>query len=139
MIPPASSVGESATNPSPYAALLGPVVLGDELVAVIEVFQRPGASPGAQQGYLQFLAAVCELATEYERNRELQSLQDKAAVWGLFEDFMLRLLGANDRRSLAFAVRFRVPDRTLTDADVATLRQQAIDAVVAAHDAELRG
>ncbi len=42
------------------------------------------------------------------------------------------------RRSLAFALRFRLPDRTLTDADVATLRQQAIDAVIAAHEAELR-
>ena len=47
-------------------------------------------------------------------------------------------LGAG-RRSLAFALRFRAPDRTLTDAEVGTLRQQAIDAVVAAHGAELRG
>ena len=37
-------------------------------------------------------------------------------------------LGAG-RRSLAFALRFRAPDRTLTDAEVGTLRQQAIDAV----------
>jgi phenylalanyl-tRNA synthetase beta subunit len=32
-----------------------------------------------------------------------------------------------------------VADRTLTDAAVAELRQRAIDAVLAAHDAELRG
>jgi len=104
LLPPTSSASEAAGNPSPYSALLAPVILGEDLMAVIEIFQRPGASPAAQQGYPQFLAAVCELATEYERNRELQSLQDKAAVWGLFEDFMLRLLGATDRRSLAFAV-----------------------------------
>jgi phenylalanyl-tRNA synthetase beta chain len=42
------------------------------------------------------------------------------------------------RRSLAFRVRYRAPDRTLKDADVATLRQQAIDAVAEQHGANLR-
>ena len=56
----------------------------------------------------------------------------------LFDVFTSDAFGAG-RRSLAFALRFRVTDRTLTDADVAALRQRAIDAVVAAHDAELRG
>ena len=56
----------------------------------------------------------------------------------LFDVFTSGSFGAG-RRSLAFALRFRVGDRTLTDADVAALRQRAIDAVVAAHAAELRG
>jgi phenylalanyl-tRNA synthetase beta chain len=55
----------------------------------------------------------------------------------VFDDFRSEALGAG-RRSLAFALRFRAPDRTLTDADVAGLRQRAIDAVAAAHDAQLR-
>ena len=41
--------------------------------------------------------------------------------------------------SLAFTLRFRAPDRTLTDEEVGALRQAAIDAVVAQHGAELRG
>ena len=56
----------------------------------------------------------------------------------LFDVFTTDAFGPG-RRSLAFALRFRVPDRTLTDADVANLRQRAIDAVVAHHGAELRG
>jgi phenylalanyl-tRNA synthetase beta chain len=55
-----------------------------------------------------------------------------------FDEFTSDALGAG-RRSLAFALRFRAADRTLTDADVAALRSRAIDAVVAAHGAELRG
>ena len=55
----------------------------------------------------------------------------------LFDVFTSDAFGPG-RRSLAFALRFRVPDRTLTDAEVGGLRQQAIDAVLAAHDAELR-
>jgi phenylalanyl-tRNA synthetase beta chain len=42
------------------------------------------------------------------------------------------------RRSLAFRLRFRALERTLADTELARLRQAAIDAVVATHDAELR-
>jgi phenylalanyl-tRNA synthetase beta chain len=56
----------------------------------------------------------------------------------VFDEFRSNALGP-DRRSLAFALRFRAPDRTLTDTEIAGLRQAAIDSVIAAHDAELRG
>jgi phenylalanyl-tRNA synthetase beta chain len=42
-------------------------------------------------------------------------------------------------RSLAFRLRFCAMDRTLTDAEVAEVRQRAIDAVVAATGGALRG
>jgi len=42
------------------------------------------------------------------------------------------------RKSLAFALRLRAPDRTLTDADLAAARQRAVDAAAAATGAELR-
>ncbi len=44
-----------------------------------------------------------------------------------------------DARSLAYRLRLQATDRTLTDADVAAVRQWVIDAVVAAHAATLRG
>lgn len=56
----------------------------------------------------------------------------------VFDEFRSDTLGPA-RRSLAFALRFRAPDRTLTDAELGPLRQAAIDAVVVAHGAELRG
>jgi phenylalanyl-tRNA synthetase beta chain len=56
----------------------------------------------------------------------------------LFDVFRSDAVGAN-RRSVAFTLRFRAPDRTLTDAEVAELRRRCIDAVVHAHGAELRG
>jgi phenylalanyl-tRNA synthetase beta chain len=56
----------------------------------------------------------------------------------LFDVFRSETVGAG-RRSLAFALRFRAPDRTLTDDEVAQVRQRCIDAVVRAHGAELRG
>jgi phenylalanyl-tRNA synthetase beta chain len=43
------------------------------------------------------------------------------------------------RRSLAYRLRFEAHDRTLTDAEVADVRQRAIAAVEGAHGAQLRG
>jgi phenylalanyl-tRNA synthetase beta chain len=42
-------------------------------------------------------------------------------------------------RSLAYTVRLQAPDRTLTDAEVADIRNRLIDAVTARHGATLRG
>ncbi|HEX5588015.1 MAG TPA: phenylalanine--tRNA ligase subunit beta [Acidimicrobiia bacterium] len=55
-----------------------------------------------------------------------------------FDEFRGDALG-DGRRSLAFGLRFRSAERTLSEIDLATLRQRAIDAVVAEHDATLRG
>jgi phenylalanyl-tRNA synthetase beta chain len=55
-----------------------------------------------------------------------------------FDAFTSDALGSG-RRNIAFALRFRPPDHTLTDSEIADLRQRAIDAVIAAHGAELRG
>jgi phenylalanyl-tRNA synthetase beta chain len=55
----------------------------------------------------------------------------------LFDVFRSDDLGAG-KVSLAYALRFRHPDRTMTDEEVSGLRQRCIDAVVAAHNAVLR-
>jgi phenylalanyl-tRNA synthetase beta chain len=56
----------------------------------------------------------------------------------LFDVFRSDVLGAGNV-SLAFTLRFRAPDRTLTDEEVGTLRRNLIDAVAVTHGAQLRG
>jgi phenylalanyl-tRNA synthetase beta chain len=56
----------------------------------------------------------------------------------LFDVFRGASLTAG-RRSLAFTLRLQAADRTLTDADVAAVRQQVIDAVESRFGATLRG
>jgi phenylalanyl-tRNA synthetase beta chain len=76
-------------------------------------------------------------AADVERTLRAAAGETLEAVRG-FDEFRSDALGP-DRRSLAFALRVRAPDRTLKDAEIAALRQSCIDAVVAAHAAELRG
>jgi phenylalanyl-tRNA synthetase beta chain len=56
----------------------------------------------------------------------------------LFDVFRSDALGAG-RKSLAFALRFRAPDRTLTDDEVGEIRQRCVDAAAREHRGELRG
>ncbi len=55
-----------------------------------------------------------------------------------FDEFRSDDLG-DGQRSLAFAVRLRAPDRTLTDAEVAALRAEVVAEVARAHEGRLRG
>ena len=56
----------------------------------------------------------------------------------LFDEFVDEKIGAG-KRSLAFALRYRAPDRTLQAAEVAEVRQAAISAAAEAFGAVLRG
>jgi phenylalanyl-tRNA synthetase beta chain len=56
----------------------------------------------------------------------------------LFDVFHSEALGPN-KKSLAFGLRFRAPDHTLTDEEVGGLRQRLIDAMAKEHGAVLRG
>jgi phenylalanyl-tRNA synthetase beta chain len=86
---------------------------------------------------LAFVAAETVLAADIEATLRktggalLESVR-------CFDEFRSDALGPG-RRSLAFALRYRAPDRTLTDDVVGKARQRAIDSVVKVHGAELRG
>ncbi len=56
----------------------------------------------------------------------------------VFDEYRADALGAG-KRSLAIAVRFRAPDRTLGEKALAKVRRKCIDAVVREHRGELRG
>jgi phenylalanyl-tRNA synthetase beta chain len=56
----------------------------------------------------------------------------------LFDVFRSDALGAG-RKSLAFALRFRAPNRTLTDDDVGEIRRRCVEAAAREHRGELRG
>ncbi|HXY91725.1 MAG TPA: phenylalanine--tRNA ligase subunit beta [Acidimicrobiia bacterium] len=138
----AGSVGEVAADVADALGLDGPVV-GFEvsLDALL-------AAPRRERLFVppsRFPASAIDLAFNLPETVAADDVERtlREAVGGVLEDlrvfdeFRSAALGAG-RRSLAFALRFRAPDRTLTDAEVGDLRRRAIDAVTAAHHAELR-
>ena len=58
-----------AGNTTDYLLVVGVLQIDGEPRGVVELFQRPGAPPATQRGYLKFLQQMCELANDYLRSR----------------------------------------------------------------------
>ena len=91
-------------NPTDFLLLFCPVIVNDRVLGVLEIFQRPNVSPGAVQGFLRFLAALADLASDYLRNSQLRELQDQATLWSQFEQFTERVHQGLDVDQIAASI-----------------------------------
>jgi phenylalanyl-tRNA synthetase beta chain len=139
----AGTVGEVAPQVLAALNLEGPVVAAELLLDVLlaaprrdRTFRTPSRFPASTVD-LAFRLADTVAAADVVRTI-VAATGDVLEDVRPFDQFRAETLGAG-HRSLAFALTFRAPDRTLTDAEVGGLRQAAIDAVAAAHRGELRG
>jgi phenylalanyl-tRNA synthetase beta chain len=139
----AGVVGEVAPAVVGTADLPVPVsVVELDLDALLRARRRPRAA----EPLSRFPASTIDLAFVVADSVSARAVRSTLVEAGgpllerveLFDVFRSDALGPG-RVSLAFSLRFRAPDRTLTDDEVAALRQAGIDAVAIAHEAELRG
>ena len=95
---------QAAANPTDYLLVLMPVFNDQGPQGVVEVFQRPGARPATQRGYLKFLEQTCELAGDYLRARRLRHLAEKQSLWEQLESFTRTAHETLDLRECAYAI-----------------------------------
>jgi len=140
---PIGHIGEVSADVVAALALVAPVVACeldvDALLAGTRAdwLARPVSRFPASSIDLAFVVADAVPAAAIEATL-VRAGGDLLEHVALFDVFRSEALGPG-RVSLAFSLRFRALDRTLTDDEVSALRRQCIDAVVAAHAAELRG
>jgi len=91
-------------NPTDFLLLLVPLKAEGGCTGVIEVFQRPGASPAVQQGYLGLLETVGEIVADYERYEELRALRSRNVLWGRFERFTQQIHSDLDLKRTGYAI-----------------------------------
>jgi multidrug efflux pump subunit AcrA (membrane-fusion protein) len=84
--------------------LFAPWVLEGESAGVVEIVQRPGASPSLQAGYLRFLEAACELVAEYERNALLRAMRQRERHWARIDEFSRTIHASLDVLPTAYAI-----------------------------------
>jgi phenylalanyl-tRNA synthetase beta chain len=136
------TVGEVATNVVDALSLVAPVVACE---LDVDAFLLGARADRAARPVSRFPASSIDLAFVVDDRVPAAAVQTTLVAAGgallehvaLFDVFRSEALGP-EKVSLAFALRFRALDRTLTDDEVSTLRKQCIDAVVSAHGAELR-
>jgi len=105
-VPPRCSMSAGDREPNPTDALLlfCPWKPEGAAAGVVEIVQRPGASPGLERGYLRFLEVACELVADYERNNLLRELRARAAQWDRFEEFSERVHGRLDLNAASYTI-----------------------------------
>jgi phenylalanyl-tRNA synthetase beta chain len=140
---PVGIVGQVAPAVAEAFGLVEPVVAAElDLDALRAAPRRDRAfvAPSPFPPAVIDLAFV--LATDVAASDVEATLRDSAGplleAVRVFDDFRSETLGA-DQRSLAFSLRFRAPDRTLTDDEVGERRAACVAAVEAAHGGQLRG
>jgi phenylalanyl-tRNA synthetase beta chain len=139
---PVGVVGQVADEVVDALSLTGPVVAAEVDVDALLAGDRVER---ASKPISRFPASTVDLAFVVDERVPAADIRATLLRAGgelledvsLFDVFRSASVGAG-KVSLAFALRFRAPDRTLTDDEVGTLRRAGIDAVASEHGASLR-
>ena len=89
LVAPHSGEGDGSQpgNPTEFLLVLGLLKVDREAKGLVEIFQRPGSPPTTQRGYLKFLLQMCELASDYLKNRQFRHFTDRQTLWNQLENF----------------------------------------------------
>ena len=111
LVPPHSGAGggddgdeEAAANPTDFLLVIAPIISDRGVDGLVEIFQRNGARPTTQKGYLRFLKQICELAGEYVKTRRLRHFTHKQSLWEQLEGFTSLVHQALDSRETAYTI-----------------------------------
>ena len=111
LFPPHSGAGggddgdaEAAANPTDFLLVVAPIKSDRGVDGLVEVFQRTGARPTTQRGYLRFLNQICELAGEYVKTRRLRHFATKQSLWEQLEAFTALVHQSLNSRETAYTI-----------------------------------
>ncbi len=105
LIPPgAGSKNQAGENPTSQLLVIAPLRVDGEVVGLVEVFQRAGAGPTTQRGYLRFVLQMSEIASEFLSNLRLRSYQKQEKIWHRLEQFVQSVHAGLDTTETAYAI-----------------------------------
>ena len=103
--PDSGSVGEDLPgNPTEYLLIVGPLKIDNATIGLVEIFQRPGAGPTTQRGYLRFLMQMCDIASDFLRNQRIRSFAQQQEMWQQLEQFMRLVHQGLDTEQTIYAI-----------------------------------
>lgn len=117
IVPPYAGAqeGSEAGNPTEHLLVIAPLLVEQQTVGLVEIFQRPGGGPTTQRGYLRFLVQMCTLAGDYLKNRRLAQYQEQQQLWDQFAAFLRAVHAKLDVRHTTFTLANE--GRRLTSSD----------------------
>ncbi len=103
LVPPDATTS-SLGSPNSHALVLCPLGVPGRTLGVIEVFLRAHARPDVQQGCLQIVAAVGELAADFHRDRLLRELTAQRAWWQQWRTYSQMVHGSLALKATAYTI-----------------------------------
>jgi len=106
LVPPRSGAAddEQGGNPTDFLLVLAPLKAAEEIVGVVEVFQRPDTRPATQKGYLRFLLEMCDRAGEFFKSHQLRHFTDRQVLWTQLEEFARSVHVSLEPRETAYTI-----------------------------------
>ncbi|MDG2469745.1 MAG: HlyD family secretion protein [Pirellulaceae bacterium] len=106
LVQPNSGTGESedASNPTSSLLVIERLLVDQKVVGLVEVFQRSGSGPTTQRGYLRFLVQMCEIASDFLKNKKIRTYQQQQELWEKLEQFIRASHHGLDPRQTAFTI-----------------------------------
>ena len=106
LVPPNSGFAsdEEGGNPTDKLLVVGPLIVNGQTMGLVEIFQRPGAGPATQRGYLRFLTQMCEIASDYLKNHKLQNFGEQQALWQQIDTFVREIHRGLDPEQTAYVI-----------------------------------
>lgn len=128
MVPPRSGTGPSEEgkpapgNPTDYVILIAPILVDKQVAGLVEVWQDADRNPSAQQGFLQFITRMAELASSYTRNHQLRQMVGQQTLWTQLESFARQIHGSLNPMEVGYHVANE--GRRLIDCDRVSVAQR---------------
>jgi transcriptional regulator with GAF, ATPase, and Fis domain len=91
-------------NPTEYLLVVGPLKIDNQTIGLVEIFQRSGAGPTTQRGYLRFLTQMCDIASDFLRNQRIRSFSEQQKVWQQLEQFIRLVHQGLDPEQTVFTI-----------------------------------
>lgn len=93
-----------AANPTDHLLVIAPISTDQGVDGLVEIFQRAGAKPSTQRGYMRFLLQMCELAGEYLKTQRLRHFVTKQTLWEQLESFTAEVHQHLNSRETAYTI-----------------------------------
>jgi hypothetical protein len=91
-------------NPTDYVTLIAPILVDKQVAGLVEVWQDANRAPNAQQGFLQFIARMADLASSYTRNHQLRQMIGQQTLWTQLEAFARQIHGSLNPMEVGYLV-----------------------------------
>ena len=106
IVPPGASIEgvPNAGNPTPFALIIAPLVVDKQVVGLVEILMDPSRRAATQKSTLRFVGDLCDLASQYLKNRQMRQMMSQQKLWNQLEGFAHAIHSSLDLQETAFSV-----------------------------------